>query len=210
MDVSVNSREDLIGKITGPGSILKPTETDAVIDNYWQTITEYIRDGEAYSDDYIRTRFSISGVFQNEVDQFDPERHEVLVSIVLKDSVAEAANNISVQKVNGRNIVPEIERIYDWGSETNDETLTPGDVLEITGNHLKLYDNLEEEGVFFVNQSDGTETNADQIRTNEPKTLTLRIPDGLAACTYRLEVRTTSRTGDTLRTGIFTTELTVE
>ncbi len=57
VEVPVNTREDLIDDITSPGSILKPTETNAVIDNYWQRITRYISEGEAYRDDYIRTRF---------------------------------------------------------------------------------------------------------------------------------------------------------
>jgi hypothetical protein len=210
VDVTINTREDLIEEITGPGSILKPTETDAVIDNYWQTIANYIRKGEAYSDDYIRTRFGVSGVFQNEEDEFDPTRHKVLISVLPKDVITEAAADITLRKVDGRAIIPEIDGVYDWGSETNDDLLTPGDVLEITGTNLKIHNNLEDEGVFFVNQSDDTEEAADQIRTNEPKTLTLRIPEGLAAGTYRIEVRNTRHNGDTLRTGIFTPKLTVE
>lgn len=87
----------------------------------------------------------------------------------------------------------------------------PANVLEITGNHLKLYDNLEdEEGVFFISQADDTEARATQVRTNEPQTLTLRIPDTLLAGEYRIEVRNTSRKGETLRTGIFTPVLTVQ
>lgn len=210
VDVTLNTREDLIDEITGPGSILKPTETDAVIDNYWQTITNYIRKGEAYSDDYIRTRFAVSGVFQNDDDQFDPARHEVLVSVLPKNVITEATGDISLRKVDGRVVIPEIDGIYDWGSDTNDDILTPGDVVEIIGNNLKIHNNLEDEGVFFVNQSDDTEEKADQIRTNEPKTLTLRIPEGLAAGTYRVEVRNTRHDGETLRTGIFAPELTVE
>lgn len=74
---------------------------------------------------------------------------------------------------------------------------------------LKIYHNLEdEEGVFFVNQADGTETRQGELRTNEPKTLTLRIPE-LPAGSYRLEVRNTRYDGKTLRIGVFTPVLTV-
>ena len=210
VDVTVNTREDLIEEITGPGSILKPTETDAVIDNYWSTITDYLRKGEGYSDDYIRTRFGISGVFQDEDDQYDPARHQVLISVVPKDAVTDATDDISLQKVDGQAITPVVDTIYDWGSGTDDDILTPGGVLEIKGNHLKIHGNIEEEGVFFVNQSGGTETAASHIRTSEPKTLTLQVPEGLAAGTYRIEVRNTRHDSETLRTGIFAPELTVE
>lgn len=211
VDVQMKSRDDLIEEITGPGSILKPTESDAVIDNYWRKITDYISKGQGYSDDYISVRFGISGTFQNEDDQFDPERHKVIVSALLKSAVTGMAEEVPLRKVDGRSIEPEIDKIYDWGSETNDEILTPGDVLEISGNHLKIYGNLEEEeGVFFVSQSDKSEVRAEKIRTNEPKTLTLRIPQELAAGTYRLHVRNTRHDSEALRLGIFTPELTVE
>ncbi|WP_409070397.1 DUF4469 domain-containing protein [Aliifodinibius sp. S!AR15-10] len=75
---------------------------------------------------------------------------------------------------------------------------------------MKLNGTLEEEGVYFVSQSDDPEAKAEQVRTNEPKTLTLRIPESLAAGPYRIEVRNTAYNSDTLRSGLFTTELTVE
>ncbi|MDR8393619.1 DUF4469 domain-containing protein [Aliifodinibius sp. S!AR15-10] len=76
-------------------------------------------------------------------------------------------------------------------------------MLETSGSHLKIHDTLEEEGVFFVCQSDDSEAKAEQVRTNEPKTLTLRIPESLAAGSWRMEVRNTRRDGNDLRTGIF-------
>lgn len=211
VDVRVRTREDLIEDITGPGSILKPTESNAVIGDYWGKITDYLREGEAYSDGNISVRPGIGGVFLNEDDQFDSTRHKVQFIALLKDSVTHAAADVQLRKVDGRAIVPEIDHVYDWGSELRNEMLTPGDVLEVMGSELKLHDNLEEEeGVFFLSQADDSEVRATQIRTNEPKTLTMRIPDSLTAGTWRLEVRNTTRKGKTLRTGIFPPVLTVE
>lgn len=210
VSVTMNNREDLINDITGPGSILKPTETNAVIDNYWQRITHYLREGEGYTDDYIRTRFGISGMFQSDDDQFDPDRHEVLISVVPKGTITEIAEDIPLRKLDGGRVAPEIKEVNDWASGTSDDILTPGDVLEVTGNNLKIHDNLEEEGVFFVHQSDDGETEATRIHTNEPKTLTLRIPEELEAGTYRLEVRNTPRNGNQLRSSVFTPRLIVQ
>lgn len=211
VDVRMNTRDNLIQDITGPGSILKPTESNAVIDNYWQTITDYIRAGEAYSDDYISIRFGISGVFLDDDDRFDPNRHSLIVSVLPKTSVTGVAEEVPLRKVDGRRIAPEIDSVYDWGSRTSNEILTPGDVLEIEGNHLKIHNNVEgAEGVFFVNQGDDSEFATEEVRTNEPKTLYLRIPDTLTAGTYRIEVRNSRYNSETLRTGLFTPELTVE
>lgn len=209
VDVSVKTREELIEAITGPGSILKPTEVNAVIDSYWSAITEYIRRGEGYRDDYIYTRYAIRGVFYGDEDQFDPKRHQVVFSVVPKNSITRGAEDVTLQKVDGQDILPHIENIYDWGSRTNGDILTPDGVLEISGDNLKIYNNLEVEGVFFVSEFNEYEFKSPEIRINEPKRLTLRIPEALTGGTYRLEVRTTPRNGNRLRTGIFAPELTV-
>ncbi|MCW9708465.1 DUF4469 domain-containing protein [Fodinibius salsisoli] len=210
LDVTMNTREDLIEDITAPGSILKPTETNAVIDNYWQRIIHYLREGEAYADEYIRTRFGISGRFRGDDDQFDPDRHEVLISVVPKGTVTEVAVDISLLKQAAGGVGPEIDEVNDWASDTSDDPLTPGDVLEVTGNNLKIYNNIEDEGVFFVHESGDDEMEVAQIHTNEPKTLTLRLPEELAPGSYRLEVRNTPRNGNQLRSSMFTPLLTVQ
>jgi hypothetical protein len=64
------------------------------------------------------------------------------------------------------------------------------------------------QGVFFVNVNDGTEVQANTLRTNEPKTITLRIP-ALPTGQYRIEIRNTTRKGKELRTSVYTTYLTV-
>ncbi|SMO37236.1 DUF4469 domain-containing protein [Fodinibius sediminis] len=210
VDVTMNTRKDLIEDITAPGSILKPTETNAVIDNYWKRIILYLREGEGYTDEYIRTRFGISGIFTSEDDQFEPGRHEILIKLVPKSTVTEIAGDIPVRKLTGGGVTPEIDEVNDWASGTIDEVLTPGDVLEITGSNLKIYDNIEDEGVFFVPQSGDDKTEAPQIHTNEPTTLALRIPEELSPGTYRLEVRNTPRNGNQLRSTIFTPRLIVQ
>jgi hypothetical protein len=48
-----------------------------------------------------------------------------------------------------------------------------------------------------------TPTAAAHIRTSEPKTLTLQVPEGLTAGTYRIEVRNTRYDTEKLRTGLY-------
>lgn len=203
-DVEQNTRADLIRDITGPGSILKPTESDAVIDNYWHGIMGYLSRGESYSDDYISIRFSISGDFKGDEDEFDPNRHKLNFNSLLTSTVTQVASEVELCKVEARPVVPVIESVYDWGSKTTDERLTSGDVLDIDGEHLKIHDNLEEEeGVFFVSQAGDSEVRATELHTNKPGTLTIRVPEKLTPGLWRLEVRNTRYGRNTLRTGIF-------
>lgn len=209
VNVKINRRKDLVAAMTGEGSILKQTEIDAVLNNSWKRIAEFIRKGEAYSDDYFSTQFNITGVFIDKEDHFDPNRHTLTITAKLKGDVSSAVADVDLKKVDGNTIKPEITEVYNWGTNSYNDTLTPEDVLEISGSTLKIYNNLvNDEGVFFINQADGTEYRQTELRTNEPKTLTLRIPT-LPAGNYRLEIRNTRHDGKVLRTGLFIPVLTV-
>lgn len=206
--VKMNTREDLIKKITIPGSILKPTEIIAVIDSYWEVIRDFISKGEGYSDEYISTRFNVKGTFRNDKDEFDSSRHALIVDAILKARVAEATQQVKMKKLAAKVVAPEIDGVYDWGTKSKEGLLTPGDVLEVVGDRLKIYDNLNEEGVFFVNQLDGKETQVVQLRVNQKKTLTFRVPE-LKTGNYRLEIRNTHHSGRSLRIGYYSSTLTV-
>ena len=201
VEVLTRHLNDLIKEVTGKGSILKSTEVKAVIDAYWEAIHDFITKGEAYSDDYISIRFDISGVFQDKDDQFDAERHKVIVGVKLKKAVSKAVAELSLKKVNAQSNIPVIEETYDWGSDSYNDQITPGDVLEVFGKELKIQDTLAEEGVFLISQTDNTETKVSRVRTNEPSKLTLRVPS-LPAGNYKLEIRNTRYKGKTLRVGI--------
>ena len=113
---------------------------------------------------------------------------------------------LTLKKVSAQSNIPVIEEVYDWGSDSQNDQMTPGDVLEIFGKELKVRDTLAEEGVFLINQTDNTETKVTRIRTNDPGKLTLRVPT-LPAGNYKLEIRNTRYQGKTLRTGIFANTL---
>ena len=209
VNVVTRDREELVASATRKGSILKPTEVRAVIDSYWEGIADIVRAGEVYSDQFISTRFDISGVFRDQDDRFDPSRHTLTVTVKVKEAVTSAAAEVALRKVDARTTQPVIKSVYDWGSDTHNATLTPEATLEVQGEQLRMYGNLEEEGVFFVNQANDSEVKAERVRTNEPKTLTLMVPK-LRAGRYRLEVRNTRHDGKTLRIGVFTPVLTVK
>ncbi len=208
IDIITNDLDALVMKVTRQNSMLKPWEVKGAIEAYWQAIADYIRHGEAYSDNYVSTHFRISGVFQNDDDHFDPKRHTLEVAAKLKPAVSSAVDEVNMKKAGIYKSKPVIDSVYDWGSDSRDSVLTPGDVLEISGELLKIQGNLDEEGIFFTNQGDGRETEGERPRTNEPKTLTLKIP-ALPTGIYCLEVRNSHHDRKTLRVGIFAPTLVV-
>ncbi|WP_421920325.1 DNA-binding domain-containing protein [Marinifilum sp.] len=199
----------LLDDLTGPGSILKETESKAVIDKYWETITQYVSEGYAYHDDYISVNLDIAGVFEDENDRFDPLRHSINVSIVPCNNLKAATQNIKPTYVEPNNEIPVIQKVYDWGTEKIDEFLTPGAALEIEGKALKIYEDVDGQGVFFINKADGVETKGSMPKLNEPKKLSLKVP-ALNPGEYRIEIRNTTRNGKSLRIGISTAYYTVQ
>nr|WP_319400183.1 DUF4469 domain-containing protein [uncultured Carboxylicivirga sp.] len=201
VNVTTMNREELVTQITGPGSILKETECNAVIGDYWKQIIQFLSNGTFYKDDHINIRLDVVGVFMGENDRFDPERHELKITIQPSAELKGALANIPMQYTKPEKILPVIESIFDWGTETTNSNLTPGASLEITGENLKIYPEEDEQGIYFLNTSNGTETKADSIRTNEPKTLTLKTPQ-LPAGEYRIEIRNKAWNNKNLRTGL--------
>ncbi len=98
--------------------------------------------------------------------------------------------------------------MYDWGSNTTNQVLTPNDTIEISGDNLKVYEDGSEQGVFFINNGNGAEVKAAVIRTNEPMTLSLRVP-ALESGQYRIEVRNIARNAKTMRIGMSPVSFTV-
>jgi len=97
VNVSTMNREDLVAQITGPGSILKETECNAVIADYWKQIIQFSSNGTFYKDDYINIRLDVVGVFMDENDRFDPERHELKRTIHPSAELKGALTNIPLQ-----------------------------------------------------------------------------------------------------------------
>jgi len=208
VNMVTKTRDELIADMTGPGSILTDTESETVTKKYWKTIINYTADGNTYRDDYMSTRLDISGVFDGPDDRFDPERHTITISIVPGPALKEAVKQIKPRFVKPDPEQPEIKSIYDWGSDSANSKLSVGGTLELEGYALKIYDQ-QEQGVFFINKNSGEETKANRLRTNEPKKITLSVPQ-LAAGLYRLEVRNTTRKGKTMRVCMSPIELIVD
>ncbi|MFA8450885.1 MAG: DNA-binding domain-containing protein [Bacteroidales bacterium] len=192
-------RVHLVQEITGPGSILKETETNAVINAYWNQIINYIKAGEEYRDENIAVSLSISGTFIGKDARFDREDHEVNVSINPSKVLKQAARDIRPQYVDPNFERAIISNVFDWGSNSENRNLTPNGVLEVKGINMKIYEHPQS-GVFFIDKESGEEVKVDHVRVNEPRTLQFKVP-ALTAGTYKLEIRNSTLNSMQLRTG---------
>jgi hypothetical protein len=108
--------------------------------------------------------------------------------------------------------LPYIIEIRDIVSETVNDTLTPGGVVQLRGSRLKFLTEQEDNGIFLINGS-GEATKLQVIAENKPARLMAMLPADLPQGTYTVEVRT-SYTGSgkprkSVRSGSFYRQLTV-
>jgi hypothetical protein len=97
-------------------------------------------------------------------------------------------------------------------SDTVNETLTPGGVLQLRGSRLKFLPAEPGNGVFLTNEQ-GMERQLTVVAENKPARIIVMLPADLAEGTYRVEVRTTyssaGKPAKTLKTGKSSKILTV-
>ena len=194
--------DDLVAQLTVEGSILKPTECEAVIKGVFQKIVANLREGYGFQSDYFSLTPSVSGVFVNDDDRFDAQRHQVELNLRLSAPMKEALGQVRVEVVPHTIPMPAIKRVFDQKSKTTNDQLTPGHTLEITGERLKITDEAaDEQGVFLVNTQRAEEVKAPHLYLNTPKSLHVELPDTLRKGTYRVEVRTAVYNVKEVRTG---------
>jgi hypothetical protein len=193
---------DVVKQITGKGSILKPTECNAVINDVLEAITTNLREGYGFTCDYFSLEPSVSGVFVNDQDRFDRARHQVELNLRLGSPIKQALADVKVEVLPHDVPVPVIKQTYDHGSLTTNEQLTPGQTLVIKGQRLKIEDmSAAAQGVFLLNTQKNEEVKVAVLHENVDKTLHAKVPESLKKGTYRLEVRTAVNKSKEVRTG---------
>lgn len=205
----IKNIEDIIHQLTGPGSILKETECVAVIHDFFKALSSQLHEGHGFSCDYMRIHPKITGVFEGKEDVFDPKRHQKKLSIVATNVLKDVLNELKLEKVQPIGSQAEIKSVYDLKSRQTDGILSPGHLIEIHGQKLKLNTELADEGIFLINNADELEIKISQLHTNRPGKLAAMLPDNLASGTYLLEVRNRPIRNKTLTTGVHMEHLNV-
>ncbi|MEL7832530.1 DNA-binding domain-containing protein [Fodinibius sp. N2] len=179
--------EDIIDIMISRGSTVTKADALSVIEEYESAIEKVLRDGDSIKTPLIRIRASIQGVFKDELDPFDPERHSVSLNVNAGARIRQIADDISAERVPSTLPKPSPQTCKDIASGTTNETLTPGGVGELRGSRLKVDPDDSNQGVFFI-ASDGSRTRAEVYIRTKPSNLMFMIPDTLTSGSYHIEV----------------------
>jgi len=149
-DYKTYSREDLVEQICKrEGSILKTTETRAVLDVFFDQLADNLEQGIAYKDDFFSLRTNIKGVFTDEYDKYDPSRHSLKASLSQGKELKQRLAGIKPRKAHEKNIAPEIMEVINLLDPDKGTQMDAGQVIELKGERLKFNEDDKEQGVFL-------------------------------------------------------------
>lgn len=190
-------KEAIITNMLWRGSLLTRTDIVAVLNGFEESIANIIHDGGTVNTPLFNTSFSISGKFEGGVDNFDHKRHKVNVNINKGILIRNAEAKVIPEKTSA--IAPQLQilEVKDSVSGKVNERLTPGGVLEVWGNNIKITGDHPECGIYFVPES-GEAVKVQVIAQNKPSSLILAIPK-LTASTYTLTLVTQFTNGHLLK-----------
>lgn len=182
--------EQLMEEVTREGSILKDTETEAVMGELFKQLSRLMKRGIAFRSDYFSMVPTIRGTFDHEDDLFDPARHEVTANLYMGEQVAAALKQVIPTP--GEEIIrnPQPKNLLDNNTERLNSTLSAGHIHELVGKRLRIADTEDlTQGVFLIRADNNTETRIAWLRENSTRKLVFKVPADLSPGEYFLEVR---------------------
>jgi len=201
---------DIFRRILARNPGLGLSQLKASFDEVVEECCRITEEGGAFTTELFNAQPSIAGVFTGATDAFDPKRHRVKTNLSAGTRLKKATAAVKTRKVQTAEPLPFIVEIHDVVSNTVNEQITPGGVIQIRGGRLKLAEANTENGVFLTDEQ-GQTVKMPNIVENKPARLIVMIPAELPAGTYTVEVRTSflnsAKEGKNVKTGRFSREL---
>jgi DNA-binding domain/Domain of unknown function (DUF4469) with IG-like fold len=191
-----SDKEAIITEILRRGNLVTRTDAVAVLNAFEETVVDIVRDGGTINLPLFNTSFSISGVFDGPMDSFDANRHKLKVNLSKGTLLRNAEKQVGLEKTSAVSPQPNILEVKDAVSGKVNEVLTPGGVLQVWGNNIRIAGDNSEVGLWFVPES-GSAVKAGVVVTNKPSNLIAMIP-ALAPGNWTVKVATQYTSGGTL------------
>lgn len=183
--------EDIITMATAEGKTMTEEEMRSAYSSMEKAMVEIISKGGNVQLSIFNTSFSISGVFNDDEENFTAGKHTLNLNMNAGERLVAAAQRNRLKRVKASAYSPTPTKLEDVASGTVNEVVSPGNTACLKGESLKINPEQSDEGIFFVNDK-GQATPVTQIARNMPGELVFLIPPRLAKGAYHLEVRNRS------------------
>ena len=181
-------KENLITRMLNRGTLLTRTDIVAVLNGFEETVVEVLLEGSSVTLPLFNTSFSISGVFESPLDNFDGNRHKLNINLTKGALLRKTEKDVKFEKTSTAAPLPHIQEVKDSVSSVVNEKLTKGGVVELRGYNLRIEGGDPTCGLWFVAEN-GTETKATVLVENKPSRIIAMIPT-LPAGNYQVKVVT--------------------
>ena len=203
---------EIVDRMVASGTTLTKTDIIAVLNSFFEEIIKAIKQGFAINLGYFHISFSIQGTFDSPTAQFDPSKgHRIVIHINPGVPLKQALEHVTTERIHATSHAPLIELVKDISSGKTNSTITPGGMVSISGEFLKVAGDDTSIGVYFVDNSKTEHKVTSGLAENMPSRLIFIAP-ALSKGDYTLEIRTQYSGSNLLKTprvGIFQHTLTV-
>ena len=210
-NVRVYHFEEILQRINVRYTGLTPTQLLAASKELFEEISLIVENGDGVITPLVNIYPGMTGVYRGATDSFDPKRHRCRANCTAGTQINAAVKKIKTEKIIVPVALPHILEVKDIVSGSVNEILSPGGVIQISGNKLKLVPELPDDGIYLLEEN-GAVTKLSVLVENKPARLIAMIPADLPSGIYTLEVKASGTSHNPLKTpkqGIFNKPLAV-
>ena len=200
VNVASHTQEDIVNRIMQIGAGLTRSDIAAVLEAEKQVVVEIVSEGGAVTTDLFNAFPSIQGVFHSMEDSVDGVHQKVRINLHAGTALRDALGAVKTKKLPGVVSGIIISSVTDVKTGSQNNLLTPGRNIKISGAKLKIAGDGPAVGLSFEPESGGAPVPVDMsdLVVNHPGELIAVIP-ALAPGVYRLRLATQYSGGTQLK-----------
>ncbi|GAB6392683.1 MAG: DUF4469 domain-containing protein [Treponematales bacterium] len=182
------TQDEIVDRILKKGSTLNRGALNEAFGLWLETVADILAEGDGIDTKAVVIHLSVKGTFDAEGRSDNMETH---ASVHLGTELDKARKRAKARRVAPRQKGTVIENITDMQTQAVNRRLTPGGVVKVAGEKVKLAGDDPSVGLYFVNTADGAETKAaaESIVENTAGHILALVPP-LAAGTYHARIVT--------------------
>ncbi|MDR1454876.1 MAG: DUF4469 domain-containing protein [Tannerella sp.] len=205
--------EDIAQRIVSERTELRYETILSILNERDSIVLESVLEGSSVQDKVVHIAPVTQGVWLGSDRTIDPSKQKPYVSISPATELREGLASVKMEIIGVKDSGAYIGLVIDAATKATDGHITPGGILTITGDKLRIAPlDGDGMGIFFID-SLGESTPVMQVSQNDPKKLVILAP-ALTPGTYTLQVVTRFSNNMTLlkvaRTIVYDLPLTVE
>jgi hypothetical protein len=181
--------EDIASRIVKERTELRYETILAILNERDGIVLESVLGGSSVQDGVVHIALSVAGLWTGTDRTVDPTRQKPAVSISPTAALRDGLSNVKLEILGLKDSGAYIGLVTDAATKSVDGHVTPGGIMVISGDKLRIAPADDPEmGLFFVDDGGG-KTVVTQISQNDPKRITALVPP-LPEGTYTLQVIT--------------------